>query len=66
MSRDSTFGRGISLLTLLLVLLGVWFCYLAFSLVRVIVFWLLFHMIGIAATATVVAVLFVAWNIKKG
>ncbi len=65
-TRDRLFGHSISLATLLLVLLGIWLCWLAFSVVRAAAFWLLFHFTDIAAIAATAFVLFVYWYIFTG
>ncbi len=54
---DRIFSRGIKLGIALLILLGAWFCFLAFTLVRAIVWWMLYHIFGIAFFLVVVLIL---------
>jgi len=64
-NRDTLFSRGITMANVVLILLGIWLCYLAFSFVRVVAFWILFHVFGIAASLAAIAVVFFWWKAKR-
>jgi len=65
LKHDKLFGGSINLFTVTLVLLGVWFMYMAFAVVRVLAFFLLFHMLQIALLFVLVVIAVVAWLLHK-
>lgn len=58
--QSRVFGRFADISTVLLILLGAWLCYLAFSFVREITVWALFHIIQMAFGLVMAAVLLIA------